>query len=223
MKTKKDLIIPFTWDERRPAFLERFFYLPKKLEHRELRIDWAAPEVFGNSNPVCIELCSGNGQWVGERAKERPDLNWVAVDHDFGRARKIWLKAFRENIPNLYPVCAEGTVFLRHYVRPKSVMQSFVNFPDPWPKLRHAKHRIIQKPFLDALSTALQDGGMATFVTDDASYKDQMIRELGRAPWIPVLPAPHYHTDWSAYGDSYFANLWQKRGRTIYYVQHRNG
>lgn len=226
MKTKNDLHIPFSWEERRPVFLERFFYLPKAIEHdlnRE-KINWSDETIFGNDRPVCIEICSGNGQWIGDRAKERPDLNWVAVDLDFGRARKTWLKSYREGIPNLYVVCGEGTAFLRHYVSPKSIFQSFVNFPDPWPKLRHAKHRLIQKPFLEALSSVLIDGAVATFVTDDAPYRDQMIRELGKlAPWRPILPEPHYHVDWSAYGDSYFAALWKERNRTIYYIQYTNG
>ncbi len=226
MKSKKDLIIPFDWEGRRPIYLDRFFYLPKQFDHHESwgRLDWADERIFGNQKPVHIELCSGNGQWIGDRAKENPEINWVAVELRFDRARKIWLKGHRENIPNLYTVCAEGRTFLRYYTPVKSVAQSFVNFPDPWPKLRHAKHRIVQKPFLDALSTTLADGAVATFATDDVPYRDQMIQELsGAQPWLPILPQPHFHTDWSAYGDSYFANLWLEKGRTIYYVQYRNG
>jgi len=223
MKSKKDLKIPFSWEERRPIYLERFFYLPKQYDSHESfgRLDWSDPRIFGNGNPVRIELCSGNGQWIGERAKENPHINWVGVEIRFDRARKIWLKSFRENIPNLYTVCAEGKTFLRYYAPLKSVEQSYINFPDPWPKLRHAKHRIVQAPFLSCLSSVLKEGAIATFATDDAPYRDQMIREL--LGWIPRFEAPHFRTDDEAYGDSYFRTLWKERGRTIYHLEYQNG
>src|SRR5579872_3724980 len=82
MKTAKDLRIPFTWAERRPILLDRFFYLPKSYDGHERWgvFDWADPQVFGNQQPVIIEYCSGNGQWIGERAKQNPTVNWVAVE-----------------------------------------------------------------------------------------------------------------------------------------------
>ncbi len=224
MKTKTDLVIPFEWKDRHPILLEKFFYIPKGFDHQEDRLEWNDERIFGNSNPVCIELCSGNGQWIGEKAKQRPDLNWVAIDLDFGRARKIWLKIFREKISNLYVVCGDGSVFLRYYAPLKGAKESFVNFPDPWPKQRHAKHRLIQKPFLDLLSTVLVDGALASFATDDVSYRDQMIRELARsAQWQPVFYDPYYLSDFESYGDSYFANLWKQKKRTLYYIQYVNG
>lgn len=223
MKSKKDLKIPFDWEERRPVYLERFFYLPKQYDKNETfgRLDWTDERIFGNGKPVRIELCSGNGQWIGERAKENPDINWVAVEIRFDRARKIWLKSFRENIPNLYTVCAEGKAFLRYYAPLASVEQSYINFPDPWPKLRHAKHRIVQAPFLGYLSSVLKKGAIATFATDDAAYKEQMIREL--KGWIPKFESPFYKTDDEEYGDSYFRTLWKQRGRTIYHIEYQNG
>ncbi|MDE3045664.1 MAG: tRNA (guanosine(46)-N7)-methyltransferase TrmB [Verrucomicrobiota bacterium] len=214
MKTKEDLFIPFSWEERRPIFLERFFYMPKNYEYQEQRFQWA--ELFGNEKPVHLEICSGNGQWIGERALQQPEVNWVGVELRFDRARKIWLKSFRENIPNLQVICGEGGAFLRCYAPPASVSQVFINFPDPWPKPRHAKHRIIQVPFLEALHAVVRSGGRVTLATDDVPYRDQMISEFSQVKgWKRIE-----ETDWSSYGDSYFANLWKGKGRTIYYLQY---
>lgn len=219
MKTAKDLRIPFTWEERRPIVLDRFFYIPALYEkHEELGpLGWR--DWFGNDNPVYIEYCSGNGQWIGERALQNPHLNWVAVEKRFDRARKIWLKLHRENIPNLFVVCGEAQIFTRYYPPKESVSQVFVNFPDPWPKLRHAKHRLIQKQFLEEAARIVAPQGKATFVTDDWPYASQMLAELQSCPaWSPLLPAPHYTKDWNDYGNSFFAELWKEKGRSFHFI-----
>ncbi len=219
MKTAKDLRIPFTWADRRPIVLDRFFYIPALYDkHEELGpIDWR--DWFGNDHPVYIEYCSGNGQWIGERALQNPHLNWVAVEKRFDRARKIWLKLHRENIPNLFVVCGEAQVFTRYYPPKGSVFHFFVNFPDPWPKHRHAKHRLIQKQFLEEAARIVVPNGKATFVTDDWPYASQMLAELQNCPpWNPLLPAPHYTKDWSDYGSSFFAELWKEKGRSFHFI-----
>jgi len=221
LKTKKDLRIPFTWDERRPILLERFFYLPKQYDHQDSWLSFSDPAIFGNDKPVYLELCSGNGQWIGEQARLHPEINWVAVEMRFDRARKIWLKSFREEIPNLYVACAEGAAFLRHYIKPGSITQSFVNFPDPWPKRCHGKHRLIWAPFLELLGRAMKDGGFSTMVTDDAPYRDQMIREFAKVrQWKPEFAAPFYQTEWASYGDSFFGDLWKGKGRESFYMKY---
>ena len=222
LKTKKDLRIPFSWEERRPALLERFFYLPKQYEHKDLWLPFSGPEIFGNERPIYLELCSGNGQWIGEQALKHPEINWVAVEIRFDRARKIWLKTFRENIPNLYVACAEGATFLRHYVKPETFTQAFVNFPDPWPKRSHGKHRLIWAPFLKLLARATKERGFATLATDDAPYRDQMIAEFRKTgQWRPEFLEPFYQTQWGSYGDSFFANLWSEKGREIFYMKYQ--
>lgn len=221
MKTAQDLKIPFTWQERRPALLERMFYVPNFYEEhfRWPRLSWSASEVFGNERPVHIEYCSGNGQWIGERAKQNPHVNWVAVEKLFERARKIWLKIHREEIPNLYVVFGEAVTFTRHYIEPNSVQAAYVNFPDPWPKLRHAKHRLVQVEFLKELQKGVVDQGTATFVTDDWPYAQQMLEEISHCPaWKPLALPQRYATDWPNYGDSFFKDLWASKGRTIYYL-----
>ena len=223
MKTKKDLYIPFSWEDRKPIFLERFFYVPKAFQHVENRFQWSDRQVFGNDKPVYLELCSGNGQWIGERAKRNPDCNWVAVDLDFSRARMAWAKSFREEIPNLYVVCAEGNNFLRYYAPKRGAARAYINFPDPWPKRRHAKHRLVQKPFLDVLSGALQEGASLFLTTDDAPYRDQMIEELAKGSfWRPLLASPYYTSDLAHYGESYFSSLWRQKKRTLYCLEYAN-
>lgn len=210
MKTAKDLIIPFTWAERRPIFLDRFFYLPAEYEYREEAIPF-----FSNDQPIVIEYCSGNGQWIGERAKEHPHLNWLAVEKKFERARKIWLKSYRENLPNLVVACAEAFAFTRYYA-PK-IASAFINFPDPWPKLRHAKHRLVRAEFLQEVAKKMVSDGKITCATDDQTYAHQMLTEFEQCPEWKFL---FHRNDWPDYGGSFFNDLWQQKGKTIHYFSY---
>jgi tRNA (guanine-N7-)-methyltransferase len=210
VKTAKDLIIPFSWEDRRPILLERFFYVPAKFSY--------VPEIipfFQVQKPVMIEYCSGNGQWIGERAKQNPHLNWLAVEKKFERARQIWLLSYRENLPNLVVACSEGLIFTRYYA-PKAA-EIFINFPDPWPKLRHAKHRIVRREFLNELSKIIDSGGKATCVTDDPGYAKEMVQQFQSCPdWKFLFNL----NEWPEYGKSFFNDLWKKRGRKINYLCH---
>ncbi len=221
MRKASDLRIPFVWEERRPVLLERFLYVPPLYESHDAwtPIPWSDPTIFGNNQPVFVEYCSGNGQWICERAKECPEINWVANDIRFDRSRKIWARLHRENIPNLYILSGDARVLTRHYIPKKSVSEFFVNFPDPWPKLRHAKHRLVQDSFLSQMVEVALPGAAATFVTDDETYAAQILSELFACLiWRPRLEAPYYALDWPDYGNSYFYDLWKKRGRTIRYI-----
>lgn len=222
VKTKNKLTIPFPWEERRHIFLERFFYVPKKYDSAAFgeRIDWTSPHVFGNDAPVYMEICSGNGQWIIEQAKAFPNVNWVAVEIRFDRARQIWQKCGVEGLANLYVVCAEALDFLRHYVLPNSIAQSFVNFPDPWPKRQHAKHRIVQAPFVAAIKNVLQCGATITLATDSRPYRDQMLEEF--RSWPSDFPSPFFVTEMDSYGESFFADLWTKKGRELFYLRYKN-
>lgn len=210
MKTAKDLKIPFSWAERKPILLERFFYVPTHYAYE--------PEVipfFETEAPVVIEYCSGNGQWIGDRAVQNPNVNWLAVEKRFERARQIWLRIQREGITNLSVVCGEALVFTKYYA-PKT-KEAYVNFPDPWPKLRHAKHRLVRHEFLEELSKIMDVGGMITCTTDDANYAAEMRSEFAKcAGWEPLF----FGHDWPGYGKSYFNDLWCQKGRIINYLSY---
>lgn len=210
VKTAKDLIIPFAWPDRRPILLDRFFYVPGHYDYTPEMIPF-----FEKQQPIILEYCSGNGQWIGARAKQNPHLNWLAVEKRFERARMIWMKSHRENLPNLVVACSEGAVFTRYYA-PK-VAEVFINFPDPWPKLRHAKHRLVRAAFLQELLDIVEIGGKATCVTDDAGYAGEMRKEFEKCPhWKFLFTA----NEWPDYGRSFFNDLWRRRGRTIYYLSY---
>jgi tRNA (guanine-N7-)-methyltransferase len=222
---RTDLRFPFSWEERRPALSHRVLFVPAHyFQHEEWVMPaWHDEQVFGNDHPVVIEYCSGNGDWILERAVKHPEINWVAVEQKFERVSKIWVKAKRLNLANLLVVCGEALTFTKYYVRAREIDRIYVNFPDPWPKERHAKHRLIQQPFVLELARIVKKGGLSVFVTDFAPYASQMCQEmLDSSHWLPSFPDPFFKTEWQGYGNSYFDSLWREKGCTIHYIQFEN-
>lgn len=220
----EDLKSPFSWDKRHILIKDRVWYVPEYYaNYDEFTFPgWDHVDLFGNKNPVCVEYCSGNGAWIAAKAQENPHLNWVAVEMKFGRARKIWSKIQNLQLKNLIVVVGEGFIVTNNYFPKNSISQVYVNFPDPWPKKRHWKHRIIQTKFLTEMSRILELDGVMTFVTDDFDYSVWTIDTfLNHADFASCHPEKHFVTEFPNYGNSYFEDLWREKGKVIRYHQFR--
>jgi tRNA (guanine-N7-)-methyltransferase len=218
----QDLRYPFSWDERQVVIADGVWYVPQQIDNYETFPFAGWHDLFGNSNPIHIEYCSGNGSWIADRAKKNPTINWLAIEKKFERVKKIWAKGKRSGLDNLKTLCGEGFLATRSYFPAASVDHVYINFPDPWPKERHAKHRIVQRSFVEELDRILKPGGGVTIVTDDTSYSEQIItvfQEYGKLE--SEIPAPYYALEREGYGTSYFEELWRSRGLEIRYHQYR--
>ncbi|HSX12396.1 MAG TPA: tRNA (guanine(46)-N(7))-methyltransferase TrmB [Rhabdochlamydiaceae bacterium] len=220
-----DLKYPFKWEERRPELHQKVLFVPHFYQNHELWKfpGWEDPALFGKKGKVILEYCSGNGSWVIQKALKEPHAHWIAIEKKFDRVRKIWSKLQKLSLNNLLVVCGEALTFTRYYLPPNTVDEIYINFPDPWPKLKHAKHRLIQSPFVEELLRILKQGGKAVFVTDHEDYSKQIVREmLLSKQWKSCFAPPYYATSWENYGTSYFDDLWRKKGKTIHYHQFEN-
>jgi tRNA (guanine-N7-)-methyltransferase len=216
----ENLKSPFKWDERKVLYRDRVLYVPEYYDKMdEWRFPgWDSPDFFDNDNPIKVEYCSGNGAWIANQAMNDPSSNWVAVEKKFPRVRKIWSKINNFKLGNLIAVCGEGSRVTAHYFPHDSVDEIYINFPDPWPKTRHAKHRIVQPPFVAEMSRILKKGGTITLVTDDIEYSNWMIAVMqGHTGFVSCYEAPFWKNDWPDYGSSYFDDLWREKGRQIRY------
>jgi tRNA (guanine-N7-)-methyltransferase len=217
----KDLKSPYRWEARRPLLQDKVLFVPDYYDrHQELTFPkWR--EIFGNDNPVIIEYCTGNGTWLAEKAKDS-SKNWVAVEWRFERVRKIWSKMKNYGLSNLFIISGEAKTFAREYLSASSVDGVYINFPDPWPKDKHAKNRLFQQPFIEELALTIKPGGTVTVATDDPTYSEQISREMLAHPaWEPDFHKPYYKTEWEGYGTSYFDMLWREKGKEIRYFQFR--
>lgn len=218
----KNLKCPFTWENRSPVLQNRVLYVPEYYDkHHEWEMpSFSHPDLFGNDNEVFIEYCTGNGLWIAEMAKKNPCINWIAVEYEFERVRKIWSKIQNYKLANLIVVSGEALTFSRYYLRSGSISRTYMNFPDPWPKQKHSKNRLVQSSFVEELTRIIKSQGKSIFVTDDPDYALQISQEILSHPsWISCFPEPFFILDWPDYGTSYFDALWRKKGKSIHYFQ----
>lgn len=163
---------------------------------------------------VSIEFCSGNGDWIVEKALLEPHRHFVAVELRYDRVQKIEKRVRNRGVKNLTVVRSEAYLFVKESVRDRSVQDVFINFPDPWPKRRHAKHRLIQEPFLNELARVMT--GSLTLATDDANYMNEALRFLDKHPDFEGG-----RCQIEGYGTSYFDALWREKGKEIFYATYR--
>ena len=158
-------------------------------------------------NPLEIDLGAGDGGFAVESACRLPEVNFLAIERLKGRALKIAKKASRAQLTNLRVLRLDALYALEYLIPPKSVSGLHLLFPDPWPKRRHAKYRILQEPFLKALKKVLTGGGFFHFATDDEGYWIQGVRLLESDPsFITVEPLREVPL-------SEFEQHWLERGK----------
>lgn len=215
----EDLVPPFPRNAPRITIDDGIWYVPPKVIDTDpfSFSGWNDAELFPQAQPICIEYCSGNGAWIASQAQLHPQYNWIAIEKRFDRVRKIWAKRKNYKLDNLLIIWGEGYTVTHCFIPPHSVQSVYINFPDPWPKRRHHLHRLIQLPFLKALSRILEPQGEVTFVTDDQNYSEEAIHCFSLAGFQSSFPTPYYLLDLPNYGSSYFETLWREKGRPIRY------
>ena len=225
MFTPKDFRIPFSKESPTVAIFDQVLYIPPTCDRSNYVFPgWFSSEIFGREredNPIAIEFCSGNGGWVLQKAQKHPELNWVAVEKRFDRVRKIWLKMKNMNLKNVFIVFGDALAFSSSYIPTSSVHSLYINFPDPWPKSRHIKNRIISPLFFSEASRIILPRGKLVFVTDDASYSNWFLEQytLWNKECFHLLSEHSLSVSEPPidYGSSFFEDLFRRQGKSILY------
>jgi tRNA (guanine-N7-)-methyltransferase len=143
-------------------------------------LDYAA--VFGNSNPVTIEIGFGMGIATARIAQENPDRNYLGIEvHRPGIGRLLW-EIDRRGLHNIRIIEADAVEVLERCIRDDSVAAFHIFFPDPWPKKKHRKRRLMTGPFTGLLAKKLAPPGYLYMVTDWEDYARQALAELSVVP-----------------------------------------
>jgi tRNA (guanine-N7-)-methyltransferase len=136
-------------------------------------------EMFPVAQPLEVELGSGDGSFMAKYAAANPGTNFIGVERLLGRLRKLDRKGLRLGLKNLRLMRLEALYFVE-YMLPKETAQALhLYFPDPWPKRKHHKNRLVNEQFAKAVSQALTRGGVAYLRTDNAEYFEQMLTVFG--------------------------------------------
>ncbi|MDR3378359.1 MAG: tRNA (guanosine(46)-N7)-methyltransferase TrmB [Verrucomicrobiae bacterium] len=135
-------------------------------------IDLAA--LFAPAQPLEVELGCGDASFLIEYARRNPALNFIGVERLLGRLQKLDRKGRRAGLTNLRGVRIESTYFLRYLLPAHSTEALHIYFPDPWPKKKHRRHRLINESFPALARNILKPGGKVFLRTDDTDYFTQM-------------------------------------------------
>jgi len=131
--------------------------------------------LFGRRAPCFLEIGFGMGDALIAMAAAHPGRNYLGVEvHEAGIGRALALAA-AARIENLRIVRGDAVPLLREHLPPGSLAGVLVFFPDPWPKKRHHKRRLVQPPFVDLVAHRLQPGGLLALATDWEPYAAQML------------------------------------------------
>ncbi len=125
---------------------------------------WAS--MFGNSNPIHIEVGSGKGRFITGMAAQNPDINYIGIDIQMTVLSYALDRVVEADLPNIKLLQVDGSS-LTNYFAPAEIDRLYLNFSDPWPKKRHEKRRLTYKNFLDNYKEILPEKGEIHFKTDN--------------------------------------------------------
>lgn len=154
------------------------------------RIDLA--KLFPGDQPLEleVELGSGDSSFLAEYARLHPEHNFIGVERLLGRIRKLDRKGRRAGLTNLRGVRIESAYFLEYLLPPHSAVSLHIYFPDPWPKRKHRRHRLINERFPVLARQALATGGTVYLRTDDQDYFGQMLAVFAADPTFRPVETP---------------------------------
>lgn len=144
---------------------------------------WFGSEPAAQTRPLELEIGSGKGTFLVRQAVLLPGVNFIGVEWAMQFWRFAADRCRRHGLENVRLVRAEAGLFIRCYVPEKCLRQVHIYFPDPWPKKRHHKRRLVQEPFLRELGRVLEGpspggtGGLVRIATDHSDYYQWMLVE----------------------------------------------
>ncbi len=204
---------PYTADEAKRE--EHFEFYP---EDYFRPLGW--PEVFGVDRaglPIEVDLGAGFGALSIGLAQMYPDRNILAVEREGDRVDLICRKAAVEHTENMRVLHLEASYTVEYVLPRDSVAVIHLLFPDPWPKARHHKRRIVTEGFLSAIWNALTPGGEFRFATDSADYlewtNERLASSLASGVW-QTMPYPPPE----ARPQTDFEKTWISLGRELNYL-----
>ena len=143
--------------------------------------------LFARTAPCTLEIGFGNGANLAALAQAHPERDYLGVEVHRPGVGRLLLALEQQRLGNVRVICHDAVEVLERQIAPASLAEILVLFPDPWPKKRHHKRRLIQPPFVALLERALAPGGVLRLATDWQPYALEMLAVLGAAPGLRNL------------------------------------
>lgn len=177
--------------------------------------------IFSNDNPLCLDIGCGIGDFVVQIAARHPERNFVAIDIFNQGCRQTCARIDAAKLSNVRMMRIEARYLLHDYLGKDSLHSLYVNCPDPWPKKRHRKRRMLNKNFLDLALYCLQPDGELNFATDFADYGEDSGELLAADQRFENLHSTPYSHDLGDYPISKYMRRFLDLGQPIYLCRYR--
>jgi tRNA (guanine-N7-)-methyltransferase len=206
------------WSERERNSLE--------LDIRTLLADGEASgrwfRAFGAARPLRVEIGFGNSEFLLRVAEGEPDFNYLGFEYSPKRVTKFLKRVETRRLTNIRALRVDAGPTLEALVEPGSVDAFFILFPDPWPKQRHAKHRLIQPAAAALFVRLLAPGGGLSLRSDDPCYAAQMLAVLEGIPGLVNTSGPgRFAAEPRHPFPTTYELKYRRAGRTIHYLEYR--
>lgn len=169
---------------------------------------------------IIVEVGPGRGDFLFHLADTNPDASVVGIEIKRKRVDKLITRVEKRALANVTIIQDDARAAIPRVFPRGSVDEIHINFPDPWPKNRHAKNRALSMKFLIDCVDALKVGGTISFTTDHRPYAEDVAAEASQIPTIRSAYALPIVTDMPEAYETFFAAKWRSEGRTINYQKY---
>jgi tRNA (guanine-N7-)-methyltransferase len=197
----------------------------------DFRVDLATaaergfPELFGadvaKPLPLVLEIGFGRGEFLVHLAQASPETAFVGVEYSAKRVLKLARRIARTPLRNVRLFEATAEQLVREVLPPVSISCCWINFPDPWPKKRHFKRRLIQPPFAAALRERLVPDGLLRIATDHPGYAEWIDEVLSAAEGLENRYAPdRFRPEAAGRPPTAYELEWRALGRSLHFFEY---
>ncbi|MCL2760507.1 MAG: tRNA (guanosine(46)-N7)-methyltransferase TrmB [Desulfuromonadales bacterium] len=193
-----------------------------KVEEDGVQISWKT--IFGNENPLALEIGCGVGDFMAKVAVDNPGINFIAIDYYNKGCDKTCKRIEKLGLTNVRVLRVEAREFIATHIPTGSLTAVYINCPDPWPKKRHRKRRLVNPDFLRFLRDYLAPEGDFYFTTDFKDYGEDVAAFMPKMDGFANELAPDLYThDLSSYYHSKYMLKFMAQGSQIYFVHYKKG
>lgn len=183
--------------------------------------DVFAPDVTPPLGLV-VDIGFGRGEFLIDAARKEPHRVFVGIERSYKRTLKMARRLARFDIANVRLVEAAAERAIVDFFPPESIAAAWINFPDPWPKARHARRRLVQPAFVGDLAARLAPGGVVHLATDDRDYAMQFAEVLAGESRLENVFAPDaFRSEFAGRIRTAYELEWLAQGRSFHYFTYR--
>jgi tRNA (guanine-N7-)-methyltransferase len=191
-----------------------------RAENLEKPANWQA--IFGNDQPIALEIGCGIGDFIALTAEERPNTNFIAIDFYNKGCYKTCRRIDVRSLKNVRVLREEARQFILERIPKGSLTAVYINCPDPWPKKKHRKRRLVNRPFMEFLHEYLAPDGDFFFATDFDDYGIDVAGMMASLEGFENIQAPDlFRHEMEGYHLSKYMRKFMAEGKKIYFVHYR--